>query len=130
MKRKNILKAGILLTILMLLMLVLPVSAAPAQQTLTITVPNVFGIGIKAIIKNIGTTTATNVDWTISASVAGGWVFPPSKSGTIASIAPAGSVTVKAIFFGLSNTATFTVTATYATPVTAQQTKILLIFIW
>jgi hypothetical protein len=122
----------------MLLTLVLPVSAVSAQQNLTITVPSGFGIGIKAIIKNVGTATEYNINWTISAS-GGLIIFPPTtKSGTIASIAPAGSVTIKAIFFGIGTPATFfdsvtyTVTATNAnpSPVTATQTHLFIVFTW
>jgi hypothetical protein len=126
-------EAGVLLTILMLLMLILPVSATPAQQNLTITIPSGFGIGIKAIIKNVGTATEYSIHWTISA--AGGWIiFPPTtKSGMIASIAPGVSVTIKAIFIGFGfNSVTYTVTATNANPssVTASQKNLFIIFTW
>jgi hypothetical protein len=68
MKRRNKLKAGILLTILLL---ILPVSVESVQATLDIgPIRGVwFGIGT-----NITTTVTTDVDWTIS--VTGGLIIP------------------------------------------------------
>jgi hypothetical protein len=80
------------------------------------------GFGIKAVIKNIGTGAATNVDWTITLD--GKLVFVGKSSpGTIASIAAAGESPIKSKFilgFGKTN---IVVSATCDEGVTAELTK-------
>ena len=98
MKRKNILKAGILLAILLL---VLPASLVSA--TLTITPQSGWGIGEKAVITNTGPT--QTVYWNISFYVIWGTLLiPPApnhiKSGSILAQTNI-PVTIKANVLGL-----------------------------
>jgi hypothetical protein len=71
-------------------------------------IPNVTititgGFGVSAIIKNTGETTLTDLSW--SMSLDGALIFiGKTKSGTIASLAPGESVTVKDFVIGLGKT--------------------------
>jgi hypothetical protein len=79
------------------------------------------GFGIKSSVKNTGEGAATNVDWTIALD--GKLVFlGKSSTGTIATLAPAGSEAIKAGFilgFGKTN---IVVSATCDEGVTAEAT--------
>jgi hypothetical protein len=79
------------------------------------------GFGIKSSVKNTGEGAATNVDWTITLD--GKLVFlGKSSTGTIATLAPAGSEAIKAGFilgFGKTN---IVVSATCDEGVTAEAT--------
>lgn len=102
MKRKNVLKAGILLATLLFVL-----SASIASATLTITPVSGFGIGERALIKNTGTTTENNIQWNINFTVFSGSLFiPPApkyeKTGTITTLTPGGVVTVRADVFGFA----------------------------
>jgi uncharacterized membrane protein len=71
---------------------------APA---LTITIAG--GLGVSATIKNTGTETLTDIDWTINLD--GSLIFiGKTKSGTIASLAAGEAVTVKDFVIGLGKT--------------------------
>jgi hypothetical protein len=69
----------------------------------TIEITIAGGIGVKATIKNIGTTDLTNVDWSITLD--GSLIFiGKTKSGTIDSLAAGESVTVSDFVFGFGAT--------------------------
>ncbi len=69
--------------------------------TVTITING--GVGVSATIKNTGETTLTDLDWTISLD--GALIFIGKiKSGTIASLEPGESVTVKDFVIGIGKT--------------------------
>jgi len=134
MKGKNILKAGILLAILLL---VLPISVESAQATLSIG-PITGPIGVITTISS--TTNETNVNWSIF--LAGGWIFcHRTTNGIIPSIVPGTPAMIKAIpwgfgFFPISGTGPIIVTVT-ATSVgggsaqsTGGPTHIFLILTW
>lgn len=76
------------------------------------------GIGVSAVIKNLGKAEATDVQWTMNFT---GLVFPKEKSNTISTIAAAGQSKVKAIVFGFGKT-TITVKATCAEGSSAEET--------
>jgi len=62
------------------------------------------GFGITATIKNVGPTTLTNIDWKIQ--LTGGFILlGKSKTGTIASLAPAATSPAKDMVFGFGKTA-------------------------
>ena len=71
-------------------------------------IPNVTititgGIGVSAAIKNTGETTLTNLNWSITLD--GALIFiGKTKSGTIPSLAPGETVTVKDFVIGLGKT--------------------------
>jgi hypothetical protein len=119
------LKAGILLAILLL---ILPVSVVSAQPILSI--GNITGgIGVKSVIKNVGSATATNVEWNIT--------FTGITTGTIASLVAAESVPIKSFVLGFGNNIIVTVSVKAdapALPVSKQTppgpTHIILFLIW
>jgi hypothetical protein len=128
------LKAGILLAILLL---ILPVSVVSAQPILSI--GNITGgIGVKSVIKNVGSATATNVEWNITFT--GGTIWYPTNritTGTIASLVAAESVPIKSFVLGFGNNIIVTVSVKAdapALPVSKQTppgpTHIILFLIW
>jgi len=137
MKKKNILKAGILLTIFMLLMLVLPVSAAPTQQTAStfnIVVTPGLGYGIRADITYPTGPDLIDIPWEITAT--GGWIFSGTPyTGTIAGMKAGDTYSIRGIFWGFANpfglgfipSATFTVTVG-PDSVIAPQTHLFIVF--
>lgn len=125
MKIKNILKVGILLSILLL---VLPVSVESAQATPSIA-SITGGIGVSAIITS--TTTETNVGWKIS--IAGGWIVPGTsreKTGLIVQINPNDMVTVKGIFWGLGPIIVTVTAGTVSSSTPPGPTHLFIIFTW
>jgi len=67
------------------------------------------GFGVNVVIKNDGDAEATSVDWSISLE-GGSILFGRNKTGTIPSLAPGASETVKSLVFGFGKP-TITVTA-------------------
>jgi uncharacterized integral membrane protein len=137
MKKKNFLKAGILLTILMLLTLVLPVSTVSAQQTVptfNIVVRPGPGVGIRADVTYLAGPDLNMIPCTITAT--GGLIFSGNTfTYTISQIKATETVSIKAFFWGFANpfglgiipSATFTVTVG-ADTATAPQHKLFIIF--
>jgi hypothetical protein len=73
------------------------------QYPVVITITIKGGLGVSAAIKNTGTTDLTNIAWSITLD--GSLIFiGKTKSGTIASLAPGESVTVKDFVIGLGKT--------------------------
>ena len=124
MRKKNVVIAGLLLAIFML---VLPVSTVSAQPILQISnITKQFG-SVKATINNVGSADATNVQW--SFTFTGGWILMPSGSittGTLTVLAPAASSIITTRAFGIAGvcgiptvTITISVSCTQAPTVTA-----------
>ena len=87
------------------------------------------GIGVSADLGNTGAGDATDVEWTIAFD--GGIVIPKEKTGTITTLAPDDSETIKAIVIGIGKP-TITFSATCAEGVDANATAsgfVLLFFV-
>jgi len=83
------------------------------------------GIGVSAVVKNTGDAAATNVAWTIAST---GTIFVgKEKSGTIATLAPGASVTIKSgLMLGFGS---ITTTVTVGTATASKTFKLLLILV-
>jgi len=133
MKKKILLKAGIILAIIFFILFI---SAESTQAAVTITSVT-GGIGVTATIANSGLDSVSNVDWTITAT-GGCCIFRPTTAGIIVTIGPSQSVTIHALPIGFGSISSFfdnvvyTVTATGATPVTTPPgpTHLFLILTW
>jgi len=143
MKRKNILKAGILLAILLL---VLPVSIESAQATestqATLTIGPIRSVWL-GVGTDISTDVATNVAWTIT--VTGGWIIPGTqgnvRTGTINQLQPNDNYKIIRTFWGfgfipiggigpMSYTVTATPTSGFQATRTGGPTHLLFILVW
>jgi len=137
MKRKNILKAGILLAILLL---VLPISVESAQATLTIGSIRSVWLGVGT---DISTDVTTDVDWTIT--VTGGWIIPGTggnvRTGHINHLQPNDNYKIIRTFWGfgfipiggigpMSYTVTATPTGGSTFTRTGGPTHLLFILVW
>lgn len=97
------------------------VEGAPPSLVLSIT----GGFGVSATITNNGTTTLTDIEWTMSLN--GRLIFVgKAKSGTIDALAPGESVTVNDFVIGLGNTGIHVAAESVATDATG---TVILVFV-
>ena len=130
MRRKNVVKAGFLLGILLL---VLPASVVSVQAVLSIG-PVTGPIGVRTTISS--TTTEIDVLWTIQ--IDGGWIFNSrTTTGVFASIGPNTPETIQTIPFGIGGifrinpiTVTVTTIPPATPPTTPGPTHLFIIFTW
>jgi len=83
------------------------------------------GFGVNVVIKNDGDAEATSVDWSISLE-GGSILFGRNKTGTIPSLAPGASETVKSLVFGFGKP---TITVTAANKIEEKSALVILFFV-
>jgi hypothetical protein len=83
------------------------------------------GLGVSVVVKNTGTSDLTNIDWSVN--LGGKFILiGKAKSGTIASLAPGDSVTVKDFVVGIGSTS---ITALVGSEEVMSSGTVLLIFV-